>query len=304
MKGFISVAVLATIIAVTVVFGGGVYGAQKYQQITKENEQIKLELDQQKDQEIVRLQDELDQYEESGPEDWALPEKTEPTESITKPSAQTPTLAVKQKEIIPVIEAPVKEIIPVKTARLLTQKDKDIYVNSAQEVITYVSDAIDALDNRMSNIKKSNYRKEYNKTEPIIIEAIKIYESDKKMAEIIISATKSADENDYIALNSAYGVFIDSARETINNTEYIFTSIDDLIKQSQEIIKLVIELEVIDEFIIKNGGSPSGSSLPTGYSSGVDDARKKADDVLSSLVKKYDDEEKVNNYLIGIVVIY
>ncbi len=311
--------VIAIIAVVTVALGGTGYGVYKYQEMRDENEQIRVELDEQKNKEIARLEEELETAKEQSATDElqdevVVEEVKEPEPVASRPSTPTPAspppantdyyAVTNEPTPVPAVVEKVPEPEIESNVKLLTQSDRDFLTTEAQKVIDYADGALDALDNRMDVIRKSNYREEYLLVEQAIRETEKIYESDKKMAGLIIDAAKNAGDTNYLAVQSAYKVFIESAQETVSDTEFMFASIDSLMKQSQEIIELIIELEVIDELSAQYGVSSGGSSLPPGYSSSVQDARDRADDYIKSLSSKYDDEKEVNNYLIGIVVFY
>lgn len=95
MNGFISITVVAIVAVSTLVLGGAGYGAYKYQEVQKENEQIKAELDQKKDKEIARLEEELNATKEEvdaddETKDEVVEEAVETTPEPTSSPAPTP----------------------------------------------------------------------------------------------------------------------------------------------------------------------------------------------------------------------
>jgi cell division protein FtsB len=62
-KGFVSLVIIAVIGAVTLVAGGGAYGVYKYSQIAEEKQVLSEELDNRKDVEIQKLQEQVDSFE-------------------------------------------------------------------------------------------------------------------------------------------------------------------------------------------------------------------------------------------------
>ena len=93
MKGFISITFIAIIAVATVALGGAGYGVYKYQEVKKEKEQIKVELDQKKDKEISRLESELNAAKEEAKEIEEPEPSPKPTPAPTPAPAppSTPT---------------------------------------------------------------------------------------------------------------------------------------------------------------------------------------------------------------------
>ncbi len=141
----------------------------------------------------------------------------------------------------------VKNEVPKNNTRLLTQADRDYFVSEAEKVVDFTEKSIESLDKRRAYIQKSKYRGEYLGVEQAILETKRIFESDKKAAETMILAVRNANENDYVKIHSAYNIFLDLVQETADESDFMFASIDNLMKQSNEIVELQIREEVINE---------------------------------------------------------
>jgi hypothetical protein len=160
MKGFVSLTVLAIIVISTILFVGAGYGVYTYQEIRKENTQIKKELEQEKESEIYRLQEELDTLKSDAEKNDlynlnssstnltkdSIEQEDELTKATNSESSQVqkPSIGTMPVVIQPVVETVLPALPTVQT---------DIYGMTTGEWASLESQ-IPSLEKRISEIKK------------------------------------------------------------------------------------------------------------------------------------------------------
>ena len=100
MKGFISVTLMAVIAVSTLVFSGAGFGIYKYQEVKKENAQIKADLDEQKDIEIALLREQIQS------------DSLNSSSTVTNSTSTNSTSTQEQLETITAINTPVEQPLP------------------------------------------------------------------------------------------------------------------------------------------------------------------------------------------------
>src|SRR3990167_1568563 len=100
MKGFISVTLMAVIAVSTLVFSGAGFGIYKYQEVKKENAQIKADLDEQKDIEIALLREQIQS------------DSLNSSSTVTNSTSTNSTSTQEQLDTITAINTPVEQPLP------------------------------------------------------------------------------------------------------------------------------------------------------------------------------------------------
>lgn len=203
-KGFVSLVVTAIITVVAAVAGGGVYGAYKYNEVVSENEQMKSELLEQKENEISALEQTLEETRRQA----KLSNAPRSTTSSSSESVSESGNRQQQKE------EPVKEVVHTVTEYVPVEVPKESTLsNEGNETKEVQKEA--SIQSEHENIKVLNVEEDLNEDDysiyitwetsvnsdsRLILEGDQIFSSDNNDASkhaVEIAALEPSEKYDY-----------------------------------------------------------------------------------------------------------